>query len=330
MAARLGYDGVEVMVWNDPVSQDVEELQRLVDQHGVPILAIHTPCLIITQRVWGTDPWGKLVRAREAAETLGATTAVVHPPFRWQRDYAKDFVAGIHRMSEETDVIFAVENMFPLRARGRQVTPYSPDYDPTYEDFRHFTLDISHCSVSQNDPIEMLDRMEGRLGHLHLADGDGGPKDEHLVPGRGTQPCAEILDRLAKEDFAGTVVLEINTRRCDSREEREHDLAEALAFTRLNLATALGPESATAGRRNNAATSPETIPPVGWSGDPLSPARRQPLVPGARSDHDHAREPRRGRQVCRGYQPCRRGARHDRPGDGRARRQPGPPGRRHH
>lgn len=27
IAARLGYDGVEVMVWTDPVSQDVEALQ---------------------------------------------------------------------------------------------------------------------------------------------------------------------------------------------------------------------------------------------------------------------------------------------------------------
>ena len=56
MAARLGYDGVEVMVWTDPISQDVEALQRLSDYHEVPILAIHAPCLVITQRVWGTDP----------------------------------------------------------------------------------------------------------------------------------------------------------------------------------------------------------------------------------------------------------------------------------
>ena len=29
VAARLGYDGVEVMVWTDPVSQDVTALRRL-------------------------------------------------------------------------------------------------------------------------------------------------------------------------------------------------------------------------------------------------------------------------------------------------------------
>src|SRR3954452_14609469 len=74
IGARLGYDGVEVMVWTDPVSQDLDALRRLSDYHNVPVLAIHAPCLLITQRVWGTDPWAKLQRARAAAETLGART----------------------------------------------------------------------------------------------------------------------------------------------------------------------------------------------------------------------------------------------------------------
>lgn len=236
LAARLGYDGVEVMVWTDPVSQDPEALKRLADYHGVPILAIHAPCLIITQRVWGTDPWAKLVRARNAAEQVGASTVVVHPPFRWQRDYARDFVAGINRMAGETEVRFAVENMFPLRARGREVTPYAPDWDPTEEDVRHFTIDLSHTSVSQSDAMQMAGRMSDRLAHVHIADGLGGPRDEHLVPGRGTQPCGTLLESLARQGFAGTVVVEINTRRADSRADREADLAEALAFSRLHLA----------------------------------------------------------------------------------------------
>jgi sugar phosphate isomerase/epimerase len=239
LAARLGYDGVEVMVWTDPVSQDPEALKRLADYHGIPVLAVHAPCLIITQRVWGTDPWAKLVRARNAAESLGAATVVVHPPFRWQRDYARDFVAGIRRMADETQVRFAIENMFPLRARGREVTPYAPDWDPTQEDFPHFTIDLSHTAVSQSDAMELARTMDTRLAHVHIADGVGSARDEHLVPGRGSQPCAELLETLARRGFAGTVVVEVNTRRAETRADREADLAEALAFTRLNLAAPL-------------------------------------------------------------------------------------------
>lgn len=236
MAARLGYDGIEVMVWTDPVSQDVEALRQLVDYHGIPVLAIHAPCLLLTQRVWGTDPWAKLEKARSAAERLAARTVVVHPPFRWQRDYAREFTEGIARMGGETDVRFAVENMFPLRARGREVSPYAPDWSPVEGDYPHVTLDLSHTSVSRSDALAMADRLGDRLAHVHIADGLGSAKDEHLVPGRGGQPCAELLERLAERGFDGTVVVEINTRRAESRAEREADLAEALAFTRLNLA----------------------------------------------------------------------------------------------
>ncbi|WP_179816247.1 sugar phosphate isomerase/epimerase family protein [Allostreptomyces psammosilenae] len=246
IAGRLGYDGVEVMVWNDPLSQDIEALRRLSDYHAMPILAVHAPCLLITQRVWTTDPWTKLVRARRAAEQLGAGTVVVHPPFRWQRAYGRRFVEGVHRMAGETDVRFAVENMFPWRYGEREAAAYLPGWDPTEEDYRHFTVDLSHTATSRSAALEMVARMGDRLAHVHLADGTGSAKDEHLVPGRGTQPCAELLHRLAAQaaagSFDGTVVLEVNTRKAGSRAEREADLAEALAFTRRHLAVV--PQSA--------------------------------------------------------------------------------------
>ncbi|MHC3412734.1 sugar phosphate isomerase/epimerase, partial [Streptomyces sp. DT17] len=52
------------------------------------------------------------------------------------------------------------------------------------------------------------------------------------------QPCAEMLGRLAGSGFDGHVVIEVNTRRAMSTAERESDLAEALAFTRLHLTSA--------------------------------------------------------------------------------------------
>jgi sugar phosphate isomerase/epimerase len=242
LAARLGYDGVEVMVWTDPVSQDADGLRRLSDTHGVPILAVHAPCLLITQRVWGSEPWVKVERARAAAERLGASTVVVHPPFRWQREYARGFVLGIESMRELTDVTFAVENMFPWRARGREVAAYAPGWDPVDEDYAEVTLDLSHTATSRSDALAMVQALGDRLAHVHLADGSGSSRDEHLVPGRGGQPCAEVLETLARRGFPGTVVVEVSTRRAAGSEERESDLAEALAFTRLNLAACAEPD----------------------------------------------------------------------------------------
>ena len=252
-AARLGYDGVEVMVSADAISQDVDVLRRLADYHGVPVLAVHAPCLLITQRVWGLEPWGKLIRAKDMAEKLGARVVVVHPPFRWQRDYARDFGPGLERMSEETDVVFAVENMYPLRGGGAEVAAYAPNWNPVLMDVPHVTLDLSHTAASGSDALAMAAELGSRLSHVHMADGTGVTnRDEHLIPGRGAQPCAPLLEQLAADGYPGTVVLEVNTRRATSREARLADLTEALEFTRKYLGrpgpAGDGPASADGGR----------------------------------------------------------------------------------
>jgi sugar phosphate isomerase/epimerase len=72
-----------------------------------------------------------------------------------------------------------------------------------------------------------------------MADGmTAGLPDEHLVPGHGNQPCAELLASLGSRGYAGMVVLEVNTRRAQTSEERRADLAESLAFTRHHLTVA--------------------------------------------------------------------------------------------
>ena len=250
IAARLGYDGLEVMVSADAVSQDIEALRRLADYHGVPVLAVHAPCLLVTQRVWGYEPWGKLVRAKAAAQELGAKVVVVHPPFRWQREYAKDFAQGLARMADETDIIFAVENMYPLRAGGAEVAAYAPHWNPLLMDTPHVTLDLSHTATSGSDAYAMTEELGGRLAHVHMADGTGVPnRDEHLVPGRGTQPCGPVLEKLSADGYSGMVVLEVNTRRA-TREARLADLSESLDFTRRHLG------AAPAGTAGNAQSGP--------------------------------------------------------------------------
>jgi sugar phosphate isomerase/epimerase len=239
-AAELGYDGVEVMVWADPVSQDVRAVDRLSKRYGVPVLAVHAPCLLISQRVWSPDPSERLRRSVQAAVDLGARTVVLHPPFAWQRRYADGFADLVASLEDASGVAIAVENMFPVRrplGRGRsvQVTAFRPSIDPTDVGHRNYTLDLSHASAAHVDAMELAKRMGDGLTHVHLADGSGLPKDEHLVPGRGTQPCAELLAHLIRTGFTGQVVLEINTRRARTAAERVELLAESLLFARLHL-----------------------------------------------------------------------------------------------
>jgi sugar phosphate isomerase/epimerase len=237
MAATLGYDGVEVMVWTDPVSQDPGALRGLSAHYGVPVLSVHAPCLLVTQRVWSPDPWLRLVRAAELADTLGAGTVVVHPPFSWQRDYARAFSGGLDMLADRFPSLrVAVENMYPVRMAGREFVPYSPGWDPTATGYAAYTLDISHCAAARGDALAMADAMGEALAHVHLGDGSGLGRDEHLVPGRGNQPCDRVLSSLAARGFTGSVAVEVGTRRAGSRAEREADLREALEFARAHLA----------------------------------------------------------------------------------------------
>ena len=254
-AARLGYDGVELMVWAESVSQDVDAINKLSRSYGVPVLAVHAPCLLISQRVWGANPIPKLDRSVRAAEALGAQTVVIHPPFRWQRRYAEGFTEQVAKLEASSEVIIAVENMFPFRADrffgagptsvermrkrggkpGPAISAFSPSYDPLDGNHAHYTLDLSHTATAGTDALDMAGRMGSGLAHLHLTDGTGASADEHLVPGRGSQPTVEVCEMLAAGDFSGHVILEVTTSRVRSEDEREALLGESLQFARTHL-----------------------------------------------------------------------------------------------
>ena len=56
LAASLGYDGIELMVGVDALSTDIDAIEKLSSYHGVPVLSVHAPTLLVTQSTWGSDP----------------------------------------------------------------------------------------------------------------------------------------------------------------------------------------------------------------------------------------------------------------------------------
>lgn len=235
IASTLGYDGIELMVGMDSVAADIAAVKKLAEYHGVRVGSIHAPVLLVTRHTWGPEPWEKLQRSAEAAIELGASTVVVHPPFRWQKEYAAGFVAGIRRLNEESGVVFAVENMYPLRTPGGGFHAYLPHWDPTDLGYDHLTLDLSHASTARKQSLDYVETWGERLAHIHLTDGLGSPKDEHLLPGEGDQQAWKVLDKLVEGGFSGQIVLEINTRKAGSRQAREEILAKCLSSIRAQL-----------------------------------------------------------------------------------------------
>lgn len=254
-AARLGYDGVELMVWAESVSQDIDTVAKMSAHYGVPVLSVHAPCLLISQRVWGANPIPKLERSVRAAEQLGAQTVVVHPPFRWQRRYAEGFSDQVARLEADSEVLVAVENMFPFRADrffgasgtsiermrkrgggpGPGISAFAPSYDPLDGNHAHYTLDLSHTATAGTDALDMARRMGDGLVHLHLCDGNGASTDEHLVPGRGSQPTAEVVTSRTTWPEKSLAASIWHTSAARTVAEREELLTESLQFARTHL-----------------------------------------------------------------------------------------------
>lgn len=234
LARDVGYDGVEVMVTGNSISQDSKQLLKLSERYDQPISAIHAPTLLLTQQVWGSA-WNKIEKSALMAKEVGCSSVVAHPPFRWQGTYATQFAEGVRRINEEHGVKICVENMYPWRARGREALMYLPHWNPVPQPYDFVTWDFSHASIANHDSLEAVQALGDRLTHLHLCDGNNNAKDEHLVPGRGTQRVQETLEYLRDSEWDGAVVVEVSTRKAKGAGEREEWLGETLNFARQHL-----------------------------------------------------------------------------------------------
>ncbi|MEP6480644.1 MAG: sugar phosphate isomerase/epimerase [Rhodoglobus sp.] len=243
LAKAAGFDGMEVMITNDPTTQDAAGLSELSRRYELPILSVHAPVLLLTQFVWGIDPIAKLERSAELAVEVGAPTVVVHPPFRWQAGYARNFEKTVRRLSATYGLELAVENMFPWKIGPATIRGYSPSPDPVLSNNDALTLDFSHASLGGRDSLEFAMSMGDRLRHVHLCDGPGSMAegylfDEHRVPGHGTQPVGEVIEYLAGRGWNGSLIAEVNTRSAHGIRGRLAMLVETRAFAQRHLAAA--------------------------------------------------------------------------------------------
>lgn len=245
-AKGLGYDGVEIMVSYPKATRDLRTLLRLSDRFGLPILAIHAPTLVLTQFTGGRDPLTKLTRSLALAKAVDAPTVVCHPPFRWQNGYSKDFLKIVSDLEAHYETTVAVENMFPWRIRGRNAKIYNPTWEDITASDANLTIDFSHASLAGLDGFEMIRKNYANVAHIHLCDGVGVQKlngknqvkDEHMIPGEGTQPIAAALEYLVKTGWTGSIAAEVTTMGMGAA-KRDAALLKTIQFARKAMAAEL-------------------------------------------------------------------------------------------
>ena len=233
LAAEFGYDGVEGMVNHEKRSQSPESIRDMAKTYEMPVKAVHVPCLVISQPVWGWSPEVKLRKSIELAREVDARTVVVHPPFRWQREYAQTLRQVVIDLCQEYDgeIEVAVENMYSVEKFGRRIEPYLWNEDPALGGFPTLCYDTSHAAAARLDIIDLYRRMQGRVSHIHLSDSTATKGDEHLPPGMGTLPLHEFADVLLEDAFEGDIVLEVATGKLPES-LRHRVAADCLEWTR--------------------------------------------------------------------------------------------------
>ena len=212
--AEAGFTEIEIMVTRDPRTQDPEIPARLAAERGLEIASVHGPFLVITKTVWGSDPLRKIRRGVEMCKALGAGSYIVHPPYLWERAYAKWVVNEAADYEAETGVTVAVETMYPKWVAGRRVKGYRwLDPAALAHAAHRVALDTSHLTVARYDILDSLQVLLPKLVHVHLSDNAGDGRDGHLELGQGILSVDRFLAELGRSDYAGAVSLELSVRR---------------------------------------------------------------------------------------------------------------------
>lgn len=212
LVAESGFAGAEVMVTKDPASQDPGRIRALAVETGLEVGALHAPCLLVTRKIWTTDPIAKVRRSVEVAADAGIPVVVVHPPYRWQQAFRRWLVDELPTLEARSGVAVAVENMFPVRIGRRSMAFHADHALEELEGLGHVTLDTSHAAVGGHDLVDVRRRFGERLRHVHLSDNAGRGWDSHLPPGDGVLDLDGFLADLATTPYEGAVSLEVDLR----------------------------------------------------------------------------------------------------------------------
>jgi sugar phosphate isomerase/epimerase len=220
--AEAGYDGAELMVTQAPATQDARRVAQASSREGLPVPVVHGPFLLLTRRVYGTDLVEKARRSLELSGDLDADLMIVHPPFRWQRDFHRWLLEDGDAEAAAVGTRVGVENLYPVSVVGRPVRFHRYTEPEHLDPFPHVVLDTSHFGVAGGDIVAAYERLRGRAVHLHVSDNRGGGRDSHAPLGHGILPLAGFLHRVADDVVAGrgqagtgelSITLELDCRR---------------------------------------------------------------------------------------------------------------------
>jgi sugar phosphate isomerase/epimerase len=212
--AEAGFTEIELMITRDPRTHEPDLPARLAEERGLKIASVHGPFLVITKSVWGLDPVRKIERGVDFCRAVGATTYIVHPPYLWEREFARWLRDKCEEVSESSGVKIAVETMYPRWVAGRRLRGHrwlKPE--ELVAAAPYVVMDTSHLTVGRHDILDAYEVMRPKLVHIHLSDNAGDGRDGHLELEQGVLPLGRFLAEVARTQYSGAISLELTVRR---------------------------------------------------------------------------------------------------------------------
>lgn len=242
-SARAGFDGVEVMVDDRWDTRQPAYLLELEQRYSMPILAVHSP---FTPSVpgWPDGDVERLTRCIALAEALGAAVVAHHLPLRsglaWVQILGErmplplpwhDPAGGYRRWLEGmyliaqagTPVALCIENMPARQALGARWNAHEWNTLEEIGRFGAITLDTTHLGTWSQDPLTVYAALAGKVRHVHLSNYDG---REHRLPQHGPLALDQLLARMAADNYAHAVTLELSPDALRAGEDDETVLDE--------------------------------------------------------------------------------------------------------
>ncbi len=256
LAAKAGYDGIEMLVDHRWDGRQPDYVRRLCADYGLPIAVLHSP-FVANVATWPSDQLGRLRRTVALAQELGVPTVVTHLPYRmyaiagqWHGSRSRRFAlpvplprrdpyyhflrnGQVAELEAESGVTIAVENMPARLFLGRKINPCWFNSPAELTRFRHLTLDTTHLGTWGMDPLAVYEQLHEHVAHVHLANYDG---REHRSPPDGHLPLAALLRLMARSGYQGTITVESQPDALDAEDESKclAALRRALEFCREN------------------------------------------------------------------------------------------------
>ncbi|MCJ7739354.1 MAG: sugar phosphate isomerase/epimerase [Anaerolineae bacterium] len=257
LAARAGYDGVEVLVDDRWDTRQPRYLKRLARDAGLPIVAVHNPFVPHVEG-WPANPVERLLQSVDLAQDLGARVVVAHPPRkrrgvrvqsyggqfhqlefvcpllgcgRESRQYVDFLQTRLAELEATSGVQVGVENMPAKSFLGRPFDRFWLNKAESLAALSHVTLDTTHVGTWGLDLLEYAGVVRSKMIHVHLSDFDG---REHRLPGEGHLALPELLRTLARSGYAGAISVEVSPGAFDISNEDTclQGLCQALVYCR--------------------------------------------------------------------------------------------------